>query len=391
MKHLTSTIAILTASVALSSSCTEKFSDLSDRVFDVAKKQCVLMDSRLPDDMMPRNFQDGENVDAPLRWWCSGFFPGTLWEIYMATGDGEVLGLAKKQTLKLSGICELDTHHDIGFQVNSSFGNAFRATGDSTWLPVIQAAATKLAGRFNPVAGVTQSWKSSKKWACPVIIDNMMNLELLEYASKLFGNEEFDMIARTHANTTMRNHFREDYTTWHVVAYDPETGEVVKKQTHQGYSDDSAWSRGQAWALYGYTMMYRETSDEAYLEQAENVAAMLMRRLPGDSIPYWDFDAPDIPGALRDASAGAIMASAFVELSTLTKDAARAAAYKKLAEKQIRALASKKYLARPGENGFFLLKHSVGSLPGKSEVDVPLSYADYYFLEAINRFNALEK
>ena len=379
------------AALTVLASCSEKFANLTTRVMDTAVKQCISMDARLPEDKMPRTFQDGENVDGALRWWCSGFFPGSLWEIYMATGNEEILAIAKKQTLKLSGICELDTHHDIGFQVNSSFGNAFRATGDSTWLPVIQAAATKLAGRFNPNAGVTQSWKSSKKWACPVIIDNMMNLELLEYASKLFGNSEFDAIARTHANTTMRNHFREDYTTWHVVAYDPETGEVVKKQTHQGYSDDSAWSRGQAWALYGYSMMYRETGDEAYLAQAENVAEMLLNRLPGDGIPYWDFDDPAIPGALRDASAGAIMASAFVELSTFTKDAAKAASYKKIAEKQIRELASKRYLAKPGENGFFLLKHSVGSLPSKSEVDVPLSYADYYFLEAINRFNALEK
>ncbi len=383
--------AAVMAIAICSASCQEKFDRLTSRVMTLAKEQCVLMDSRLPDNMMPRTFENGENVDCKLRWWCSGFFPGTLWEIYMATGDQEVLEIAKKQTLKLSGICEEDTHHDIGFQVNSSFGNAFRATADSSWLPVIEAAATKLSGRFIPAAGVTQSWKARKKWTCPVIIDNMMNLELLEYASKLFDRPEFDEIARTHARTTIKNHFREDFTTWHVVDYNPETGEVNIKQTHQGYSDDSAWARGQAWAVYGYTMMTRETGCPEFLAQAENVARMLLGRLPKDGIPYWDFDAPDIPKALRDASAGAIMASAFVELSTMTSDAALSDACRKMAEKQIRTLAGKEYLAKKGENGYFLLKHSVGSLPGKSEVDVPLSYADYYFLEAINRFNALNK
>lgn len=379
------------AGLLILSSCSESFDKLTTRVMDVAKQQCVLMDARLPKDKMPRSFENSENVDSPLRWWCSGFFPGTLWEIYMATGDQEILEIAKKQTLKLSGICREDTHHDIGFQVNSSFGNAYRATGCECWLPVIDSAATKLAGRFVPEAGIIQSWESSRKWDCPVIIDNMMNLELLEYAAKMFDKPQFDAIARSHADVTMKNHFRDDYTTWHVVAYDRSNGDVVKKQTHQGYSDDSAWARGQAWALYGYTMMYRETGVEEYLAQAEMVADMIIPHLPGDGIPYWDFDAPDIPKALRDASAGAVMASAYVELSTLTEDKARAKQYKAVAGKMIRTLSSKKYLAKPGENGFFLLKHSVGSLPGNSEVDVPLSYADYYFLEAINRYNSLEQ
>ena len=218
-----------------------------------------------------------------------------------------------------------------------------------------------------------------------------MNLELLEYASKLFDRPEFDEIARTHATTTMKNHFREDYTTWHVVDYNPETGEINIKQTHQGYSDDSAWARGQAWGLYGYTMMARETGAPEFLAQAEHIGDMLLGRLPKDGIPFWDFDAPDIPKTYRDASAGAVMASGFVQLSTLTADPAKAKAYLDMGIKQIRTLAGKEYLAKPGENGGFLLKHSVGSLPANSEVDVPLSYADYYFLEAIGRVNALQK
>ena len=220
----------------------------------------------------------------------------------------------------------------------------------------------------------------------PVIIDNMMNLEILTQAYKLAGIDSLKTIALSHADTTMKHHFRPDYTTWHVVDYDPVNGGVRGKQTAQGYSDDSAWARGQAWAVYGYTMMFREIGELRYLEHAEMVARMLLEKLPKDGIPYWDFDAPDIPNTHRDASAGAIMASAFIELADYTKDKALARACMRMAEKQIRTLSSDEYLAQPGENCNFILKHSVGSLPGGSEVDVPLTYADYYYLEALLRY-----
>ena len=376
-------IFLATAALLALVSCTEKFDDLTARVMDVARQQCILMDERLADNVMPKTFKDGINEDSPLKWWCSGFFPGTLWEVYQATGDEEILAIAAKQTLKLSGICHEDTHHDIGFQVNSSFGNAYRATGDPCWLPVIDSAATKLAGRFIPAAGIIQSWKSSKKWDCPVIIDNMMNLELLEYASKLFDKPQLDAIACSHADVTMKNHFRDDYTTWHVLAYDRSNGDVIKKQTHQGYSDDSAWSRGQAWALYGYTMCYRYTSDPRYLEHARKVAAFILNhpRLPEDLVPYWDFDAPGIPDEPRDASAAAIIASALYELEGYSPDNG----YRQKADKIVESLATDAYLARRGTNGNFILMHSVGSIPHGNEIDVPLSYADYYYLEALTR------
>lgn len=222
-----------------------------------------------------------------------------------------------------------------------------------------------------------------------MIIDNMMNLELMMNAHELFGADSLKTIALTHANTTMVNHFREDHSTFHLVDYDKETGEIRRKQTIQGYSDDSAWARGQAWAVYGYTMMFRETGVSEYLALAENVARMLLGRLPEDGIPYWDFDSPEIPEDVRDASAAAVMASAFVELSTLTADKKLAKDCLAMAERQLRALSSDEYLAAEGECGGFILKHSTGNKPGNSEVDVPLSYADYYFLEALVRINKL--
>ena len=367
----------------------ESLRQMSDRVFERAVAQSVLMDSQLGDDEFPRSFAADSLVKSNGRWWCSGFFPGSLWYIYEYTGNEEVLALARKQTAKLHGICGRKTDHDIGFQVNCSFGNGYRLTGDTTYLPEIQDAAAKLAKRFYPAAQVIRSWDWGKKWSCPVIIDNMMNLELLMNAHELFGTDSLQSIALSHANTTMVNHFREDYTTFHLFDYDKQTGEIRGKQTVQGYADDSAWARGQAWAVYGYSMMYRETGNKDYLVQSENVARMLLDRLPEDGIPYWDFDSPEIPEDVKDASAAAVMASAFVELSTLTADKKLAKDCLAMAERQLRALSSDEYLAAEGECGGFILKHSTGNKPGNSEVDAPLSYADYYFLEALVRINKL--
>ena len=367
----------------------ESLRQMSDRVFERAVAQSVLMDSQLGDDEFPRSFAADSLVKSNGRWWCSGFFPGSLWYIYEYAGNEDMLALARKQTAKLHGICGRKTDHDIGFQVNCSFGNGYRLTGDSTYLSEIQDAAAKLAKRFYPAAQVIRSWDWGKKWSCPVIIDNMMNLELLMNAHELFGTDSLKSIALSHANTTMVNHFREDYTTFHLVDYDKQTGEIRGKQTVQGYADDSAWARGQAWAVYGYSMMYRETCNKDYLVHSENIARMLLDRLPEDGIPYWDFDSPEIPEDVKDASAAAVMASAFVELSTLTADKKLAKDCLAMAERQLRALSSDEYLAAEGECGGFILKHSTGNKPGNSEVDAPLSYADYYFLEALVRINKL--
>lgn len=387
MKHIISILSIV-LTVCSCTSGQETMEELKDRVFAVAACQVKATDARLSDTELPRSVKDGQPVNSNYKWWCSGFFPGTAWYVYEVTGDEAIKGIAIRNTLKLADIPATVNNHDIGFMLWCSYGNAFRLTGDESYLPVIKAGAEKLATRFHPGAGIIQSWGPAPKkdWICPVIIDNMMNLELLEESSKLFAEPVLDSIARTHANTTIKNHFRENYSTYHVVDYDPENGEIRHKNTKQGYADESSWGRGQAWALYGYTMMFRETRDSVYLKQAMGVSDFCISNLPGDGITYWDFDAPDIPDALRDASAAAIMASGLVELSTFVPCREKAAIYKATAEKIIRELASERYMAAPGENLGFLLRHSVGSLPDNSELDVPLTYADYYFLEAIIRF-----
>ena len=383
----------------------------ADRVFEEAVTQFTALDARLSPEQMPITFEDGRAKDGPLNEWTSGFFPGSLWLVYEYTGKPEILEMAKRQTAKLDGIIGMDTHHDIGFQVNSSFGNGYRLTGDPAYLEMMKAGAEKLSTRFSPVVGCTRSWNPGKRWNFPVIIDNMMNLEILCEVYRLTGEEKYLDIARSHANTTLKNHFRPDGSTWHVVAYDEETGAVEKKQTSQGFSDESTWSRGESWALYGFTMMYRETKDPAYLEQARKVAAFLIPMLPKDGVPEWDFNAPgtkhafgmDAVGApdasvykwrpgdpvLRDSSAGAIIASALAELASFTsgKESKR---YHKTALRIARTLASPEYLAAPGENGGFLLKHGVTNLHKWSGVDIPLTYADYYFLEALQRLLKLE-
>jgi rhamnogalacturonyl hydrolase YesR len=365
----------------------EPMSKLGSRVLETAKAQFALMSERLDSVSTPRTIlPDGSMKDCAVGSWTSGFFSGSLWMLYRLTGDKDVLEQARMETAKMASVLDFPLSHDIGFQVNCSYGNAYRITGEAQYRQLIEEAAEALAGRFNPVVGATLSWAPGEKGEYPVIIDNMMNLELLEYASKLFSSATLEDIAITHAETTIKNHFREDGSCWHLLDYDPSTGEVLRRVTVQGYSDDSAWARGQAWALYGFTMMYRETGREEFLQQAAAVARMLLPRLPYDGIPYWDFDDPEIPFVYKDASAGAIMCSAFIELSTLTPDKALASSCLKMAEKQIRTLASPEYLAPVGTNGNFLLKHSVGNLPGGSEIDVPLPYADYYFLEALNRY-----
>lgn len=364
---------------------------ITERVASLAKAQYQLLDARLAPDLTPRGLNpDGTPKDCSVGSWTSGFFPGALWQLYQLTQDPEVLSMAERRTFALDSLLTFPQSHDLGFQVNCSYGNGYKMTGDPKYLPLIEQGAGALASRFNPNVGATLSWEVGEKGsAYPVIIDNMMNLELLENASRLFQCDSLNDIAVRHARTTMENHFRPDYSSYHMLDYDPATGEVLRKVTVQGYADESAWARGQAWALYGYTMMFRETGREEFLQQAEGIANYLLSRLPADGIPYWDFDDPEIPNTYRDASAGAVMCSAFIELSNLSKDRKLAAQCLAMARRQLRTLASPQYLAAPGENGGFLLKHSVGNLPGGGEIDTPLIYADYYFLEALMRYNGL--
>lgn len=342
-------------------------------------------------DRLPRSAEkDGTLVTSDTHWWCSGFFPGTLWLLYGASGDEILKEYAEKYTMRIEKEqYSLDTH-DLGFMMNCSFGNGYKITGNEKYKEVLLQSARSLSTRFNEGVGVIRSWDDKPKWQYPVIIDNLMNLELLEDAYQLSGDTLFDKIANSHAEVTMKNHFRDDYSSCHVVDYDTITNQVKKLDTHQGYSSTSAWARGQAWGLYGYTMMYRETKRKEYLQHAVNVANFILHHpnLPADKIPYWDFNTPDIPNELRDASAGAIIASALLELSQYV-DTDLSKEYISVACTQLQTLTSDEYLAAPGTNGGFILKHSVGNKPRNSEVDVPLTYADYYYVEALLRYKEL--
>lgn len=317
--------------------------------------------------------------------WCSGFFAGTLWQIYEYTKDDYWRQLAISYTWPIEDAKWHKGSHDLGFIFNNSFGKAYELTGERSYKDVLLQASRTLTTRYNNKVGCIRSWDhNAEVWKYPVIIDNMMNLEMLFRATQLTGDSTFWKIAVNHANTTMRNHFREDYSSYHVVDYDPQTGDVRMKCTAQGYADDSFWSRGQAWGLYGYTMCYRFTKDKAYLEQALHIADFIMSLpMPGDKIPYWDMKAPDIPDAPRDASAAAVIASALYELSDYAgKD--KAEMFRRYADSILTSL-NNGYRYGAGEGCGFLLRHSVGHLPANSEVDVPLNYADYYYVEALMR------
>jgi len=320
--------------------------------------------------------------------WTSGFFPGVMWYLYEYSDDSSWLKNAKQFTANIEQEKWNAGTHDMGFKIYCSFGNGYRLTDNQDYRDVIVQSAKTLIKRFNPKVGAIRSWDHNKdKWDFPVIIDNMMNLELLFAATRITGDSSFYNIAVDHANTTLKNHFREDNSSYHVIGYNPNTGAVEKKNTHQGYSDESAWSRGQAWALYGYTMCFRETGNKTYLDQAKKIAKYVLEHpnMPEDLVPYWDYDAPKIPNEERDVSAAAVIASGLYELSTYSENRET---YRKAADKMLANL-SEKYTSPVGENKGFILLHSVGSKPSNSEVDVPLSYADYYYLEALHRKNDL--
>lgn len=331
----------------------------------------------------------GRMVYIPIDDWCSGFFPGSLCYLYQLTNDKSWLLQSKRFTEALDSIQYLTWHHDVGFMIGSSYLNIYRLNPNKAYKKAIIQTAKSLCTRFRKKAGVIQSWnvdrgwQSKRGWTCPVIIDNMMNLELLFEATRLSGDSTYWKVAVSHANKTLENQFRKDGSCYHVVDYDPNNGAVLHRQTAQGYADNSAWARGQAWAVYGYTVCYRYTHDRKYLDQAVKTLNFVMQNpnLPDDLIPYWDFDAPNIPNEPRDASSAACIASALYEMNNYLPDNG----YTSLADRIIRSLSSPEYRAPLGKNGCFLLMHSVGSIPHNNEIDVPLNYADYYFLEALTR------
>ena len=393
-------ICVLLAAWFFGPSCTAPaeppIKEVVEQGLEAATRQALLMAETLAgqEGRLPKTLgRDGRLQTSGYDWWCSGFYPGELWYLYENTPTPELKKYAEMFTARVEPAKDLTSTHDVGFMLYCSFGNGYRLTQNPAYKNVLVSGSNSLITRYDSVVGAIRSWDFNKsKWQFPVIIDNMMNLEMLTWASRATGDGRYRAIAESHADVTRKSHFRDDYSCYHVVSYDTLSGVPHCKQTHQGAADSSAWARGQAWALYGYTMMYRETGKPEYLEHARKVADFILHHpaLPEDKVPYWDFDAPGIPDALRDASAAAVMASAFLELSTLDHtDLGNEC--RLTAEKQLRTLTSERYLAAPGTNGNFALMHSVGSLPGNSEVDVPLSYADYYYVEALMRLKKMLK
>lgn len=340
--------------------------------------------------------------------WTSGFFPGSLWYAYEATHDSLLKNNAIVWTEKLESLQHFTEHHDLGFMLYCSYGNAYRLTGNEYYKKILVQAAKSLSTRFSAKTGCIKSWNAFGSWDgkgkyyYPVIIDNMMNLELLFFGSKVTGDPRYKNIAVTHALNVMKNQIRPDYSCYHVVCYDSLTGKVLSKETAQGYANNSTWSRGQAWGIYGFTMTYRETKDKRFLVTAQKMADYYLdnKELPADKVAYWDFyannagylpgvrsHAKETPAKYRDASAAAITASALLELSTYLGN--QGEKYKEGGIAILHALSSPAYKAAATGNGDFILKHSVGSIAHGVEIDVPLVYADYYFLEALNRYRLL--
>ena len=359
--------------------------ELQQVMIESSSQYKLLMKIR-PENKLPRTFEKNKLLTTGSDGWVSGFYPGTLFYLYQFSHDSillkeglSVLNLLKKEQFNKGT-------HDLGFMMYCSFGNAAKVSQSSAYDTILINSAKSLSSRFNPAVGCIRSWNSDSSHFL-VIIDNMMNLELLMYAFRQTNDSSFYKIAVTHANTTLKNHFRGDHSSYHVIDYNANNGVVQKKHTHQGAADESAWARGQAWGLYGYTMMYRETGDNKYLQQAIDIANFILNHpnLPKDKIPYWDFNAPGIPAAYRDVSAAAIISSALLELSEYVslRDKKR---YRNDAITILKNLSRPTYKTMGDEAGGFLLQHSVGHLPNKSEIDVPLSYADYYYVEAILRY-----
>jgi lysophospholipase L1-like esterase len=388
-RRLSSVLCLLSSALCLSAQEPGKsLVAIAGEQFDFAARQYAGMLKRLEGTAeLPRTFEHGRLVTVKPQDWTSGFFPGALWLLHEQTGDARWKAAALDFTRRLEPVQHQRDTHDLGFMLFCSYGQGWRLTQDPAYRDVLVTGARSLASRFNPKVGLIKSWDWNPAWPYAVIIDNMMNLELLMFAHAQTGEALFRDIAVTHANTTLQRFFRPDGSSVHVVHHDPATGAVTGRQTHQGISDDSAWARGQAWGLYGFTVMHRLTDEVSYLVKAREIAGFLINhpRLPADKVPYWDLDDPGIPNVPRDASAAAIMASALIELSGMV-GAEEGRGYLAFAEQQLRSLASPAYRAGLDENGNFLLLHCTGNMPRKSEIDTPLNYGDYYFLEALARW-----
>ncbi|MCL3780113.1 glucuronyl hydrolase [Prolixibacteraceae bacterium JC049] len=341
----------------------------------------------------PRTIEHGQTEwkTKSAHDWTSGFYPGILWNAYIVSKDENIKKAAEGYCKAQSVILDRSPrNHDLGFMIFNSHINAYKITGDEYYKNIMLETADSLASLYNPKVGTICSWPYIKKegWEHNTIIDNMINLELMFWAAKNGPNKALKDIAISHARKSAKYLIRPDFTTYHVTLYDTLTGQFIKGVTHQGYADNSMWARGQGWGVYGFTMAYRETGMKEFLRTAEKLADVFLKNLPEDGIPYWDFNAPDIPNAPKDASAAALVASGLIELSQFTEQEENKSRYLSEAKKLLTILSTNNYLSNDKDASF--LQHSTGHKPKESEVDVPIVYADYYYLEALIRLKGIK-
>ena len=354
-----------------------------------AKHRAVHQLKKAADTYIPGFSPRSINHDGSVRLahqedWTSGFFPGSLWYGYEISGDKALASSARKFTLAMDSLQDFTHTHDLGFMIYCSFGNGYRITRDKAFLPTLKKGSDNLYKRYNKTVGAIRSWDFGH-WEFPVIIDNMMNLDFLFWASKTFNKPEYADASVQHSLTTLKNQYRPDNSSYHVISYDTLSGRAIQKETHQALTHESAWARGQAWGLYGYTMAYKETNNPVFLKHAIDIAKYIMEHpnVDEDKIPYWDYDIHNGgERAPKDASAAAVIAAGLIDLAQFTENNA----YFEYAEDILQSLSSPEYLAGEDTNGYFILKHSVGAFLYNSEIDTPLNYADYYYLEALVRY-----
>ncbi len=328
-----------------------------------------------------RTTANGEWSTSSASSWTSGFFPGSMWYLYEYTRNPIWQTRAQQWQAAIESQKNDTSTHDVGFMLFDSFGNGFKQTNNAAYKQIVLTAANSLSQRFSPIVGLTRSWNSASP-NFTVIIDNMMNIEMLFWAAKNGGNTQYSDMAISHALKTAQNHVRADGSTYHVVDYNQNNGAVIRQYTAQGYSDSSTWSRGQAWAIYGFTMAYRETKDTRFLETARKVADYYIAHLPSDFIAPWDFQAPGTQP--KDTSSAAIAASGLLELSKLETDAIKKTAYLDIAKNILSSLSTSEYLTK-GTNNKALLLHGTQNKP-KGNYDTGLTFGDYYFIEALIRY-----
>jgi len=307
--------------------------------------------------------------------WTSGFFAGSLWKMYQITGEEKWRNAATDWTADLEPMSLKASDHDTGFRIFTSYGSGFLLTDNLSYSRTILRGAQTLATRFDPDISAIKSWDWIGNF--PVIIDNLMNLEILFWAARESGNNELYNIALAHAETSLEHHIRDDGSSYHIVDFD-ENGDVIWKDTRQGYGPESVWARGQAWAIYGFSMIYRYTGEQKFLDASEKASAWFIDNLSDDFVPIYDFLEPVPSVQTKDASAAAIAASGFLELYTVTGKNI----YFNTAVNILNSLSTESYSTLADSQNSVLKRSTLHRGKGR----LGTSYADYYYLEAIVRY-----